>query len=1106
MSTNIFNNSDFFNFKTGDRPSQSDFKNLFLNLQSNFVPGEYKLINKNFPINDNRWVKITPEFSSSLSGSYSSYIFGNTFVNIASSTSYDKLGLYEIIGPVGKDNNNDNLFSQLGYSWGPDFNRQYSFLNDAILLSIKKESLTGIEANSVVPFSFVNVISGINLAFREFIEPPYEEPWYYNHSQSFYINNKKNVFNAIFEDYGLDKILSYIDTPTERLSCFQSLPTYILPNFLSFDIDRLFLNIGDYDSYITIQNLVNSLSQNTVPQGIGLRKRDLFYISQLSGFESLATYTLDTSSFNYNPYNDIISNDFINFNSLYFSPTATLSGILVDPASPFSQNIPFVLNNLSLSANFYPGDYLIINYYPFLSSVVSNATFPRSAAFSNDNIWAGLPGLVRPYFCLRNTLSSRFFPVCLFNILCAASNYNYKVSNQLNVGAAVIADNYQVKTNISNGNNQEDLWQGSLVKSNYAKLTGNYLANNPILSNFYVDFVALTGFIDEPLHLSSFNGDVAIWKLDPEYFDNIITLFDIPSSFYSHSPILSSLFPDYIPADTTMWLDIDSRASALTSLTVPAHVLNLSSFFNLDSDKFRYYFEMDVPKYNLVGAPFYDQLPVFGINHPLTGEGVFTDEYYYQYQYTIIPPEWNIMSYWSSVSTLPVSGSQFFSLTSNPIVVGNTDYAFLSTDYTISYSHGLTSAQQIFTGLVPLEILDKSIIKRRNNKILPFSLAVYGMVRPDTYFKSFALLGDKKPFLSEYFNRTAIVNSEPTSAFSLNYLYMQNAWHNKIYKLHNYFTNFTNFLPGTANNNVDHFSILSTNPAVTSIGELTLPPISLDKGSCPYFYSAFKKNFLNYENLISTKSFTVPILSSLNNLLIQNEIDLYIFTGLSGTNYFTNLTSFEIVMDNNGGCLQIDEETPTSVFADPEKIFNKDNTIDYRLSSFTIGLSSISDVNNELQIGYENYFQPVSVYKEKTFSLKCNEILRDVEVTRTDFFNLSSEEFVYFANTLYFYISTSSIIDWDYLYGDSFPNETYLLKKFGLDVNLTNITLSGLYYTPLEYSNFNSNYSSMELPFLTNNVTIITSKRRSRALLSSFSMSLSSAVIIQQQILPPYPK
>lgn len=1113
MSTSFFTNRDLFNFKTGDRPSQNDFKNLILNLQTGVIPGEYKLINKNLNFSDTKWAQIIPVNISTLSGSYSPYIFGNTFVNIASSMTYNKLGLYEIIGPIGTYYGGD-LYSNLGRGFvNLSFNEKYNYLNNLNAFSIKKDSLTGIEASSQIPFSIVNVISSISLSFND-VYSPYYYFIYGNFSyrptfdQSFYVNDKRYLFNAIYDDYKLDQIQSYVETENNVVSCFQALPNYVLPNNLSFNIARLFFNLNEYDSYIRIYNLVNSLSVNTIPAGTGFYKNDLFYISQLSGFENLASYTSDISSFDFPPYNDILNNEFVNFNSLYFAPTATLSGVLVDPVSPFTLNINFNLNNLSLSSDFMPGGYLNLNYYPFLSSQINSSTFPRSEFANAPGWYFGSGGATPVYKCIRNNNSQRFFPVTLFNILCALSDYYYLATNQYNIGAGVFADNFQVRTSLDNSIDNTDLLQERIVKSSYAKLTGNYHANNPVLSNFYVDYVALTGFIYQPLSLSSSNGDICIWKLDPEYLDNIITIFDIPSSFYTQSSILLSEYPSYIPADTTLWLDMSaSVVHSLTSLVVPANILSLSSFYDINSEQFSYYFEIDVPKYNFVGADFYNEMSVFGINHPLTAQGNYTDEYYYQYPYTIIPSSWNIMSYWSSVSTLPVSGSQFYSITSTPFVIGSTNYAFLSTDYSMTHNLALTSAQNLFSGLVNVDILNKSIIKRRNNKILPFSLAVYGMTRPNIYFSSCVLEGGKDPYLGHPWQKSVYLVRDPISAFQLDYPYMSGAWNNKIYKLHNYFSNFTNFLPGTGVNNVDHFDLQTNVPLVTTINTISLQPLVIDKGAAPYLYSSFRKNYSNYENaLIYTNYFNVPVLSSLNNLLDQNSLDLYIYTGLSGTNFSTSLTSHEIQFDSNGGCIQVGENSiPTSLYCDPEKIFNTDNSIDYTLSSYKICLSASSIVDSNLQTSYENYFEPASSFGDNIFSYITDKFLTDIEISRTNNNSLTGEEYVYFVNTLYFYVSTPTLFEWKYFYGDIFPSDTYLLTKYGYNLNNTIIVLSGSYFTPVEYDNYNA-VTFLNIPFTFNKVNILASKRRTRSLIDSINMAFSAFDVQSPLTLPPYPR
>jgi hypothetical protein len=1104
MSTNYFFNNSLFNFKTGDRPSQEDFKKLILGLQNNYIPGELKFVNKDFPQNNLNWEKIEFSLFPTLSGEYDSSVNG-TFTPLVSTPHLSGWGLYEIIGTL-KDGSRTRLSEYLN---SRTTNRQkHSYLTSIISNKTILNGITGIPSTSYLTSDYARVLSTINLRYAV-NKAPYS--YRITSFQSILVDREENVFNLLYNDNKNDKV--YPDFYNK--SYFQYLPKYVSYSPITFDFATLFRNIGEYDSFIRIKTLLNSLTSNVIPVNTGFYKNDLFYLSHLSGFENLVNYIPDTNNFTFIPntddtFNNVLANNFRNFGNNFSSPLK-LSGVLVDPAFPTSVIFDLNLYNLPLTANFNPGEYFIVNYYPQLSSNINNLKIPRSQFLEVGNPWSR-GGTTIAYECINfKNNGQKFYPITLFNVLCALGNYGFSIDNKNNIGAGIIIDLYQVKTNLDSYNNQQDLYNSKIVKTAFAKLTGTYNAYAKELSGLYVDLAALTGFMNEPLHLSSFNGDVDIWKLDPEFQDNIITIFDIPSSFYSHSPILTSLYPAYIPADTTIWSDIDSRVHALTSLVVPAHVLNLSSFFNIESEKFRYYFEMDVPKYNFVGAPFYDKMPVWGINHPLTGTGqTYTNEYYYQYTLTIIPTSWNMGSYWYSVSTLPVSGSQFINISAGVVELTNSPYSFLSSNYTISYSNGLSSAKRLFNTVVEYDFLEKTFIKKdSNNKVTPFSFAVYACITNPGNGPDYSLVYTTTaiPLQDNFYNNLPTIlmlNTSPLGytgdVYLVNYTWIQDGWNNKIPPaLSSYYTSYTY-------DQVNHVKLKKS--LRNAPGTLFIPTVDtslvLSKGSVPYLYSALLNNTNIYkENLTYDDTFIIPFSGSLYNFLKVNNLDLYIYTGLSGQRFNSSLSAANVTIGNTGGSFKIDNNKIVFTFIDPNNIFNLDQSVDYSLSSVSIGLSSFSHISNNISLGYlDNFFLPLSVFKNNNITFECNKLLHYPEIGR-DKNSYIEDEDIFLADTKYMYVSTARAQDFYYFYGDSFPSLNILSKKI-FNYNSYFITDSGSYITALAYDNSND-FVFYDISNVYGTLSIMHSRRKSRTLIGTNSkvFSIPQATSLP---LPTYPE
>jgi len=1104
MSTEYFFNNSLFKFKTGDRPSQDDFKHLILGLQNNYLPGELKFVNKSFPQNNLNWEKIEFPLFSTLSGSLD-YSLNGTFTPLVSTPQLSGWGLYEIIGTL-KDGSRTTLSNYLCSRVNHDQKRSY--LTNIIQNKTIVSGVTGIDSSTYLTSDYVRVLSSFTLRYDVNIDPEY--PGYsFSSFHSILLDRDEDVFNLLYNDNKNDKV--YPSSYNE--SSFQYLPKYVSYGPVVFDFQSLFENIGEYDSFIRLKTILNSLTSNIISINTGFYKNDLFYISHLSGFQDLANYTADSNNFTFADYNNVLENNFRNFGN-NFSSAEKLSGVLIDPALPAYNTYNFNLYNLPLTANFNPGQYFIVNYYPQLSSFINNLTIPRSQFLMGD-FWWGVGGETISYNCIKfKNNGQKFYPVTLFNILCALGNYGFSINNRENIGAGIIIDLFQVKTNLDNYNNAGDLYNSKIVKTAFAKLTGTYNAFAQELSGLYLDYAALTGFSNLPLSLSSNIGSIKIYNTNIDEVNEevlgITTLFDIPSSFYFSNSLIYNQFPSFIPASTTLeQFASGSLISSLTSLVVPANVLALSSVFDIQSELFRYYFEIDVPKYNFVGAPFYNEMPVWGLNHPLTGVGqTYTDEYYYQYTLTVIPSSWNINSYWSSVSTLPVSGSQFINVSAGVVELFNTPYAFLSSNYTINYSPGLSSAKELFNTVVDIDLLEKTFIKKNNNKVTPFSFAVYACITnpgvgPDF---SFVYTTTGIPVQDNFYNviPTILALNRPNFSYTGNvylvdYPYIRNGWNNKIPPaLSSYYTSYSY-------NNVDHIGITTSLRKVsgtpyTPTVDASLP---LNKGNVPYLYSALLNNKNIYkENLTYDDTFLITFSGSLYNFLKVNNLNLYLYTGLPGQRFNSSLSAANFTIGNTGGSLKIDSNKVVYAFIDPNNIFNIDQTVDYSLSSVNAGLSSFSHISNDMSMGFlDNYFLPLSVLKDNNVTFEFNKLLYYPEVGM-DTTSYIEDEDIFLADTRYMYVSTFSAEDFYYFYGDSFPSLDVLSKKI-FSYNSYFVTDSGSYITALAYDTSN-NSAFFDIPNVFGTLKIMHSRRKSRTLIGTNSLSASTSQAVSLP-LPPYP-
>lgn len=1089
---NIFNNNNFLKFKTGDRPSQEDFKELFLSLQNTYLPGEYRFTNNAFNYLQPNWLKINYSLFPSVTGQYSFAFMGNNFVPLVSTTQLNSYGLFELVGP----NRNGTTLPIAAYlDQILTFKQKYDYLSGLLYFSTGGTGVSGIDALQAVNNSVISVLSNFKFVFTDLHS-------YGSTVRSLLIDRIPDIFTLICNDvlsggkafYGSDQNYSF--------------PNYLSYGLIDFNLEQLFINIDEYNSYNRIQAILNAANQNIIPSGTALFNSDIFYLSHLSGFQDLASYTTNAT----NTYFDLILDlDSRNLNSSYFAAKAKLSGTVVDPAAPYDTVYGFNLGYTPLTAIFAAGENLIINYYPYISGGIINTTTPRSqSAFTGYNYWTGSYYNLSSYKCIRSRNDTAFYPVTLFNIISAISKTHYWSSNYNTIGAGIIANEYQLKTDHDNYSNQQDLIDSRIVRSAYSLLTGHYSAGSPVLSGFYVDYKALVDFSSTALALSSQAGSMSILEdlfQDEEVF-GVRTLFDMPVSFYGDIPGLMALHPVFIPADTTFYVDeYPAIVNGLRTQIVPSNILNISYFYNYSTpDFYNYYFELDIPKYNFVGASFYNDIPVYGLNHPLTGD----NDYYYDFPLTVFKDSvWNVLTYWSTVSTLPVSASQFINF-SNIIELNNyTDFSILENDFTIQNSNNLLLAKKLFNQVVGVSDLDATIIKKRNNKATPFSFAVYGATVLDSVDQTSILhFPVSMPqidtfwygvptYINCYYDATYTRTGSSYRVTSE----MMSKYNDIPVSLYNYYTTKI-----TDVENITHISLqvtMASNSGTEVTASVVTPPV-ISKGKSPYLYSSLRStdDYL-INNLSDENTFFVPVASSLPYFLSENQFNLFLYIGTSGTDVTYTSAASSCQFDQNGGSLMLETENKNVfLFCEPAGFFNPDNSIDYSLSSYNAGLSSFTHIENNLLTDYENYFHPVSAFKELSITANFNKnYLQNPEIGISDL-NISVDD-IFMTNTLYFYTSTSQSEDFYYLYGDSFSDENNLFNKFNLDRNNTVITLSGSYYTPVPYDNSNASIF-FTTPITTGTVKILNTKRRPRVLSGSSSIALTYEVT-ETIVLPSYP-
>jgi hypothetical protein len=1097
----IFNNNNFFKFKTGDRPSQEDFKQLFLSLQNTYLPGEYRFTNNAFNYLQPGWLKINYSLFPSVTGQYNFAFMGNNFVPLVSTTQFSSYGLFELVGP----NRNDNILPIATYLDSLlTFKQKYDYLSNLLYFNTSVAGISGIAAEQIVNRTIISVLSNFNFSFNLLN--------YYDYRivRNLVVNKIPDVFTLIYNNVLSGGKVFYSDPYDDSPEITQnySLPNYLSYSLIDFNLEQLFINIDEYNSYNRIQAILNAVNQNTIPSGTALFNSDVFYLSHLSGFQDLASYTTNTTDTDFDLILDLDSR---NLNSSYFALPAKLSATVVDPAAPYDTVYGFNLGYTPLTARFTAGENLIINYYPYISGGIIGTTTPRSeSAFWGYNYWTGQYYTLSSYKCIRSRNNATFYPVTLFNIISAISQPHYWSRNYNTIGAGIIANKYQLKTDTDNSSNQQDLIDSKIVRSTYSLLTGHYSAGSPVLSGFYVDYKALVDFSSTALALSSQAGSMSI--LEDLFQDEVVfgvrTLFDIPVAFYSSIPGLMALHPVFIPADTTFYVDeYPIIVNRLRTLIIPSNTLNISYFYNyLTPDFYNYYFELDIPKYNFVGASFYNELPVYGLNHPLTGD----NDYYYDFPLTVFKDSvWNILSYWSTVSSLPVSASQFINF-SNIIEQNNyTDFSILRNNFDIQNTNNLFLAKKLFNQAVSVDDLNGAIIKRRNNRATPFSFAVYGATIVDNIDETSILHFPVSipRFDTFYFGVPTYIDCSTDDTYTRtgsSYQVtseMMSQYNHIPAPLYDYYTTkITNV------ENITHISLqntLASNSGTEVTASVITPPV-IFKGKSPYLYSSLR-NTDDYliNNLSDQNTFFVPVASSLPYFLSENQFNLFLYTGISGTDVTHTSIASSCQFDQNGGNIMLETENKkVFLFCEPVGVFNPDGSIDYSLSSYNVGLSSFTHIENNLLTDYENYFNPVSTFKELSITANFNKnYLLNPEIGISDL-NISPDD-IFMTNTLYFYASTPRSEDFYYLYGDRFSDETNLFKKFNLNKDNVFITLSGSYYTPAPYDNSNTSIY-FTTPITTGTVKILNTRRKPRVLSGSSFIALTYEVT-ETIVLPSYP-
>lgn len=1131
MYTNIFNTQDLFNFKTHDRPSQEDFKDFYISLQQNHLPGEYRFINKHFTPQDDSWIVLRQDTVTVLSGTGNpDGSNGSSFMPLVSTPAVSGFGLFEIVG-TGKNggyNSLSNFFSYFDSQYKLTEQQQYNYLKDTILnSSTVSPGISGFQANAQFSVSLMYVLS----TFVRSVYTKYNRSDWDNYSwidDNILIDDYYKIFNFLFNK----KVTKYYCPPGEyttesgQICSFpaglQYIPAYIAYDPILFNFET-FLSRISYSVNTEIKTLVFSLSENVIPVGRAISTETLFYLIHLSGFEALATYTQETDPdymfFDNSAVllNRTIENSLKTFNTTYFKSPQYLSGSLIPTYCPFDLNINFSVGSVPLTADFKPGEYFYTNYFPYLSGELTTANLPRSDIFEG-----GIePAITK---CIKYSGAGNFYPIILSNVIDCFKNPAFINEHSTNIGAGVLFQKYATYTGTPDGYYGLDLIDGLFSPLQYYQgLSGYHPSSSSYQNEIYVDLVALTAFATRDLPLSgvipSQQDDITIYTA--KYF--------IPSSFYNDKPAVTSLYPNGILSGTTFYTyDPGSDRTVvwnLSSKIITAHQLSLSSYFNYNNGtQYSYFLVYSLPKYNFITAPFFNNIPDIGFNQPPSED---PDEAVFKHPLSLVDTGGvNLLSWYESVVTTPVTASQF--IPTSVIEFNNLEpYAVLNTNYTLTYNNGVTAAQTLYSGPVNVDTLEASYIKRRNGKITPLSFLLYCGVNlfPQNLCYIIESDGEYTPIQDNYLNNlpndynidNTYINN--VSAIMIppylwygstdkNHNTLHRIWRNKTpQSLSAFYGLIANLSGGLAS---DHIT-LTQNPDPINIQEYTIttiPTIELSKGRYPYLYSALKDLpdlYINNDSQFDT--FYIKPLSSLTNLLTNNSLDVCIFGGNSGVALNENLSATQFTFPIAGGSGALYYNTKQlNVFCDPVRIFNKNtNNFIANLSSTTYGLSTFSHFsNNTIIYSYENYLKPVSSYRSDALAISVNNTV-PVDLTEITKLSLPFSEGIYMASTLYLYLCTYNEYDKLYwFYGKEFPSIKTIKDYFNINCDI-NIILSGSYYSAIEYTDYGNGYHYINIDSLVNTTDILVTERKQATLIGEDIQEITIPLVTFPLILPDYP-